>query len=32
LFLLVMEAPSAMIRKADDWSLLQPFQLSAIHH
>jgi hypothetical protein len=30
LFLLVMEALNAMIRKADDWSLLQPLHLNAM--
>jgi hypothetical protein len=32
LFFLLMEALSAIIRKADDWLLLQPLHLSAIPH
>jgi hypothetical protein len=32
LFLLVMKAFSALIRKADEWLLLQPLQLSTIPH
>jgi hypothetical protein len=32
LFLLVMEALSALIRKADEWSLLQSLQLPATPH
>jgi hypothetical protein len=32
LFLVVMEALNALIRKADDWSLFQQLQLNAIPH